>query len=95
MIEIMRFRLAPDVEEAEFLKADKALQEEFAYQQTGLLRRTTARSDEGTWIVIDLWRSRSDADACGAIWDDSDLPRRFMSMVDRSSVVTERYVPLA
>lgn len=93
MIEIMRFRLAPGVDENEFVRIDKELQESFAYQQPGLLRRTTAKGD-GTWIVIDLWRSEEDADACGAKWDEADLPRRFMSMVDPDSVATERYDPI-
>lgn len=95
MIEIMRVRLAPGVDETEFLKIDKTFQEEFAYQQAGLLRRTTARGANGTWIVIDLWRSEADADACAAIWDEAALPRQFMSLVDRSSVVVERFESLA
>jgi len=52
---MMRFRLTPGVEESEFLLADRAVQEDFAYQQPGLLRRTTARADDDSWLVIDLW----------------------------------------
>jgi hypothetical protein len=64
VIEIMRFRLPPGADEAAFLAADRRVQEEFAYHQPGLLRRTTARGQDGGWIVIDLWRSAADADAC-------------------------------
>jgi hypothetical protein len=66
VIEIMRFRLAPGRDEAEFIAADRRLQQEFAYQQPGLVRRTTARGADGDWVVIDLWRSAADADACAA-----------------------------
>jgi hypothetical protein len=90
VIEMTRFRLAPGVGENEFCRADKALQEDFAYQQPGLLRRTTARNDEG-WIVIDLWRSDEDADRCAERWESDPAVAAFMALIDRSSVHTYRY----
>jgi hypothetical protein len=94
VIEIMRFRLPPGGDEAAFLAADRRVQEEFAYHQPGLLRRTTARAEDGGWIVIDLWRSAADADACDARWEHDPVTQGFMALLDRSSVTTERYVPL-
>lgn len=91
VIEMMRFRLAAGVKEAEFLLADRAVQEDFAYQQQGLLRRTTARGGDDSWIVIDLWRSAKDADACEAKWGDDPIARRFMSLIDEATVKSERY----
>ena len=90
----MRFRLRPGADEAAFLAADKRVQEEFAYQQPGLLRRTTARGQDGRWIVIDLWRSEADSDACDARWELDPVPQAFMGLVDRSSVTVDRYEPL-
>jgi len=95
VIEILRFRLAPHTGEADFLAADRALQEDFAYRQPGLLRRTTARGEDGWWVVIDLWRSGADAEACEARWGEDPVARRFMALVDRSTVTTERFRPLA
>lgn len=91
MIEIMRFRLADGRDEADFLAADRRLQEEFAYQQPGLLRRTTARAEDGGWVVIDLWRSATDADACAARWERDPVAQAFMAMLDRSTVAVERF----
>jgi hypothetical protein len=91
VIEIMRFRLAPGTDEAAFLAADQRVQEDFAYQQPGLLRRTTARGPGGGWIVIDLWRSAADADACDERWERDAVTQAFMRRLDRSSVSTERY----
>src|SRR5262245_44247260 len=54
VIETMTFRLRDGADEAGFRAADQRLQTEFAYQQPGLLRRTTATGDDG-WIVVDLW----------------------------------------
>lgn len=91
MIELLRFRLAPGADEEGFLKADARLQAEFAYQQPGLVRRTTARSDTGEWIVIDLWRSAADADACDPRWKEDPVVREFLSFVEEASVKSERF----
>ena len=86
-----RFRLTAGVAEAEFLAADRAVQEDFAYQQPGLLRRTTARGDDDSWVVIDLWHSADDADACETKWGEDPITQRFMSFVDEATVSNERY----
>jgi hypothetical protein len=91
VIEITRFRLRAGVDQAEFLAADRAVQEDFAYQQPGMVRRTTARGDDGSWVVIDLWHSADDADACEARWDEDPIAQRFMSLVDEATVSNERY----
>ena len=90
----MRFRLAPGCDEAKFVAADHQLQQEFAYQQPGLLRRTTARGAHGDWVVIDLWRSAADDDACAARWDSDPVVAAFMALVDASSVTSERFQQL-
>jgi hypothetical protein len=92
VIEIMRFRLAPGADEDAFRVADGELQSDYAYQQPGLVRRTTARGvDGGDWVVIDLWRSVADADAVDATWGREPVTVRFLSFIDGASVVTERY----
>jgi hypothetical protein len=91
VIEIMSFRLSPGTSEAAFLAADRRVQEEFARRQPGLLSRTTARGEDGGWIVIDLWRSAADADACDTRWEHDPVTQGFMALLDRSSVTTERY----
>ena len=90
----MTFRLRPDIDENRFLAVDHRLQTDFAYQQPGLLRRTTARGSQGEWLVVDLWASETDADAMTARWDRGALPAEFMSYVDAASVQVRRYTPL-
>lgn len=94
VIEILRFRLAPGVDRMAFLAADRRVQTEFAYQQPGLLRRTTAQGDAGDWIVIDLWQSEAHADACAHRWSGHPAPAAFMALLDAATVNTERYRPL-
>ena len=97
MIETMTFRLVDGADEAAFLAVDKRLQQEFAYQQRGLVRRTTARGIDdraGEWIVIDLWRRADDADACADPWESDPLAQEFMAFVDRATLEVRRYADL-
>lgn len=94
VLETMTFRLLEGVDESDFLAADARLQTDFAYQQPGLARRTTARGvggQSGEWVVVDLWRSAEDADACAARWETDDVAQAFMALVDRSTVEVRRY----
>ena len=92
MIEILRFRLVPGTDTIAFLDADKQVQTEFAYQQPGLVRRTTARGADGEWIVVDLWHSAEAADDCNAKWGRDDVTKAFMSFLDGESISTSRYL---
>jgi hypothetical protein len=94
VIETMTFRLRPGVDEAEFLGVDKRLQSEFAYQQPGLVRRTTARGDGGEWVVVDVWQTADHADAMSARWDTDELAAEFMSYVGAGTVEVRRYTTL-
>ena len=91
LIETFTFCLARSEDEEAFLAIDKRLQSEFAYQQPGLVRRTTARGDDGEWIVVDLWRSAEDADNCATRWATDPLAQEFMSFVDLETVRVARY----
>ena len=94
IVEILRFKLLPGSDEAAFLDADKRLQTEFAYQQPGMIRRTTVRGDDGSWAVIDFWYSREDAERCDELWSTDPFAGAFMKFVDQSSITTERFESL-
>lgn len=63
IIENATFKLVDGISTEEFLAIDARFQEDFAYQQKGFMRRTTARGDDGTWLVMNLWDSLESADA--------------------------------
>ena len=56
------FRLVDGVSDEKFKEIDARFQEDFAYQQKGMLRRTTAKSEDGTWLVMTLWDSAESSD---------------------------------
>jgi len=94
VIEIVTFRLAPNVDEGEFVEADRRAQTEFLYKQPGLLRRTTARSVGEEWLVVTLWGSPHDVEASMAASRDDLAVSKFTALLDSSSITTKRYETL-
>ena len=90
VIDLTTFRLRAGVADADFLAADARVQTDLAYQRPGLVRRTTARGDDGRWLVLTLWASADDADRAANAATDIE----FESLVDAASRRTERYTPL-
>jgi hypothetical protein len=91
VIEMLVFSLSAGADEEAFLACDRRVQTEFAYQQPGLLRRTTARAQHGGWAVIDIWASAEAADACDARWQADPVAQEFMAFVDSATVRTARF----
>ncbi len=89
-----RFRLAAGVADAEALAADRRVQTDFAYRQPGLVRRTTARGDDGTWLVIEQWRAAGDADQAARHRTGDVAVSELVALVDPSSIRVERYTTL-
>jgi hypothetical protein len=94
VVEIVRFRLAEGADESAFRAADKRVQTEFAYQQPGLLRRTTGHGHDGSWIVIDVWDTYADADRAGEHWGQHPATEAFTRLVDVASLTSERFETL-
>ena len=67
VIETTTFRLADGVDDANFLEADEQARTGFLYHQAGIIRATTAREDDGEWILVVLWASYEDADAAAEV----------------------------
>ena len=93
-MELLVFSLVDGADEAAFLAADRRVQTEFAYQQPGLLRRTTARGKNDSWAVLDRWASESAADECNARWKSDPVAQEFMAFVDPATVRTARFYEL-
>jgi hypothetical protein len=92
LIETTTFRLRSDVDQAAFLDTDGRVQTEFVYQQHGCVRRTTAKSPDGEWLVLTFWGSMKDAEDAERAGESDPLWREFMNAVDGYSV--RRYMSL-
>lgn len=85
MIENQTFRLAAGVDAAAFVAEDARVQQELAYQQDGILRRTTAVSADGEWLVTTIWASAAHADAAAPVLD------ALAAHIDAPTLRTTRY----
>ena len=65
IIEHRTFALASDASEAALLELDRVAQTEVVPFLAGFVRRTTARSADGAWLVETLWYDEGSADAAG------------------------------
>ncbi len=94
MFEIFDFRLVAGADEASFISADERVQMDFFYQQQGLVRRTTARGENGRFAVITLWGSPEDAEACARNSIGDEAYEAFASFIEPSSIEVKRYFGL-
>jgi hypothetical protein len=94
VIETQTFRLVDRSDLDGFLEADRRVQTELMLQKPTFLRRTTARSSDGEWIVLVLWASEGDANTSGQRSADDPANAAFMAYVDLSTLITRRYQTL-
>ncbi|HYD08826.1 MAG TPA: hypothetical protein VEA78_01885 [Acidimicrobiales bacterium] len=64
LIDIRTFRLGDGVSDEAFLTADREAQA-IVHRARGAVRRTTARRDDGRWLVLTFWYDAECADAVG------------------------------
>lgn len=94
IVETFTFALAPGTDVDDFLGADQRLQTEVAYPQPGIVRRTTARSGRGEWLVLTLWGTQEEAEAGAAAAAAHDAGRAFLALIDPDTARTSRYETL-
>jgi heme-degrading monooxygenase HmoA len=94
VIELRTFRLSDDGSEGAFLEADARAQTEFAYQQPGLVRRTTAQSGDGEWLVVTVWSSQDDAERAETRAPHHPAVQALRALVDADGASVRRYQTL-
>jgi hypothetical protein len=94
MIEVSKFRLRGDTRPEDFLERNADFQQHFAYQQSGLLRRTVASGLDGEWIAITWWRSMQDARKSASEALTSPVASEFHTLLETTSIVTEYFKEL-
>ena len=94
VLEITTFRLLADVDDESFLAADKAVQTEVFPNSAGYLRRTTARADDGEWLVVVLWDGDTSIDEFNARIVSDPVQLAFDELIDRATIKTKRYADI-
>ena len=88
------FSLVEGADETEFLAADSRFQEEFAYQLKGHLRRSTAGSDDGRWLVISWFDSPESFAAAANATEGLDAVAEMHRFIDFSTHRVETFTTL-
>ena len=63
VLEVETFSLKPEIDALAFRALDEAMQEWCYVNRAGLARRTTARNEDGTYVVITLFGDAAQADS--------------------------------
>ncbi len=90
---MMTFRLRADADPVAFIAADADVQAHFSYQQPGILRRTIARSDAHTWLILTHWHSDEAADVAAVRFDADPYGMRLRELIDTDTIEIQRYRP--
>jgi hypothetical protein len=91
VIEIVRFKLAPGMTPQAFLALDQAVAREHVAKQSGFVRRESASTPDGEWLVIVHWASAADADASMASFASAPAATFFMKGLDVSTMTMQRF----
>lgn len=94
VIENLTFRLAAGSDEGAFLEADRRVQSELVPNLAGFMRRTTARGEDGDWLVVTVWGSNADAEACSRLAAGDPVATAFNAFLDQDTIAIRRYATL-
>ena len=94
IVELLTFRPRPGATEDELRAAEARVYGEFAMHQHGMVRRTTARSDDGEWLVVQLWYDLASAEAAERAAADHPATAALHALADPDSLSTRRYEDL-
>lgn len=84
-IQIVKFRLAPGVDPAEFRTLNERFQREVVPTLKGLERREATVGADGDWMLVLRYSDGEHARQAGRS-DNSEISRGFMQMIDMSSM---------
>lgn len=93
-MELLTFRPRPGTTEDELRAAEARVYADFAMHQYGIVRRTTARSDDGEWLVVQLWYDLASAEAAEQAAATHPATAALHALADPASLRTRRYEDL-
>ncbi len=91
VIEITTFNLNANVDIDAFIARDTEIEQEFASQQPGFIRRTSGVDANGKYAVIVFWETLADADASIAAFGVDPTVADYFAMIDANSFLAERF----
>lgn len=91
IVELLTFRPRAGVSDDELLAAESRACQEFTHLQPGIVRRMTAVSEDGEWLVVQLWADEASADAATTAAASDPAIGALHALADPASFTTRRY----
>lgn len=91
IVELLTFRPRAGVSDEDLLAAESRACQEFTHLQPGIVRRMTAVSADGEWLVLQLWSDEASADAAAAAAGADPAVAALHALADPASFTTRRY----
>lgn len=89
-IQIVRFKLAPNVSDKDFRALNERFQREVAPKLAGLERREATVGEGGEWVLVLRYRDVESAKQAGKS-DTSEISQKFMTMIDMTTMSAAFY----
>lgn len=93
-IEVMAFNTKSDIDINKFNKTNKRVEKGFTAKQKGFEQRITGVNEKGEQIVAVYWDTKSNSDTALQPFMDAEISKKFMGMMDQSSIKMGRYQTL-
>jgi hypothetical protein len=84
-VEVEQFALASGIDDAEFARRDAALQAWSYVHRPGLVRRTTARGEDGAVLVVSVFHGRATPPPASSSAPGADALASFTDAIDAQS----------
>lgn len=94
VVEVTTFKLNAGVDSSAFQIRDAEIEQDFASQQPGFLKRTSGFDATGKYVVMVFWESLEDADASIAAFGNDPTVGDYFGMIDGSTFTAERFTSL-
>lgn len=91
VIEVTTFNLNAGVDANAFIARDAEIEQDFASQQPGFIRRTSGVDANGKYAVIVFWETLADADASIAAFGSDPTVADYFAMIDGNTFIAERF----
>ena len=89
--EVIQVTLNDGVTTAQFLAANKVIEEGYVSQQKGFISRETAISAENEVMIVVHWENDADIDASQAGFGNAEGVETFFGVMDQSTMKISRY----
>lgn len=90
-VETIRFHLRDGLDNEEFLRRNREVEDKYMALRPGFVSRETSQSDNGEWLVVVHWTSAEAAQETMGSFFTAAETQGFLDAVDKSTVSSGRY----